>query len=85
MKEEETRRLFLVCSCSSEILAVEDLKEEKEINLAMYNYGFNHKPGWRKRLQVAWRYLMDGTMYADQVILSYKDAQRLKDFLPDEV
>lgn len=83
MKEEE-KKLFLVCGCGSEILVAEDLQEEKEINLAMFQYGFHHKPSWKRRIQVAWRYLISGTMYTDQIILSYKDAQRLKDFLPQE-
>jgi len=58
----------------------------QEFWLAMFAYGtYNKKPSLWERLRIVWNYLKTGKMHADQLILNSDEAQKLADFLNNNI
>jgi hypothetical protein len=78
------RELFVRCSCYSEGVQLVDDAEDKMIYLSLWD-SHVHPPGprqpWRQRLRHIWRIIRTGTPFDDDVILSYDDARKIRDFL----
>lgn len=91
---EEQKKEFIECECGTHLLEiihdVEYFNEGKQVRqefwLAMFVYGTYHKkPGLIERLKIVWNYLKTGKMHEDQLILNPEEAQKLADFINNNV
>lgn len=79
---EETKRIFLTCSCLSESLCVEFDPEYSEVNFAVFKRGLSHTTrSWRNKLHWIWHILKNDEPYSDEVILDFEQIAILKTFL----
>ncbi len=82
-KEQE---IFLVCDCYSHALSVEFDKEFGELNLSIWNRGFNaNKLTWPQRLRFIWKIVSTGTLWHDYICLDKQKAHQLAKYIQDNV
>ena len=84
---EEIRKyqLLIPCQCYGEVLLTEvtdDDFADQELWLAIYRYK-TWRVKFRRRLQLAWRFLRTGDFYQDQIVMHPSDALRLAQFIND--
>jgi len=75
---------FYQCECGHETIEIQKGDDkDREIFFAMFFYGYqNHKYSFWQLLRHCWQLLRKGSPYADNVILSFENAQKLgKDLL----
>ena len=80
----EIIKCFFLCECSGEGILLTRFvnNDEKEIYLSIYTVGqFNSKPSIWNRIKYCWYHLKTGKKYEDQIILSFKKAQELSEWL----
>ena len=97
---EKEKKIFIKCDCGTHLLEVTSDVEyfddtntntikkrvRQEFWLAMFAYGtYNKKPSLWERLHIVWNYLKTGKMHADQLILNSDEAQKLADFLNENI
>jgi hypothetical protein len=77
-------KYYYTCDCGTEMLVIEpeiDAIDENRklffLNLSIWLYGYNSKPSWYERLRHCWHILKTGQNYADEIILSYAQAEKL--------
>lgn len=73
---------FYECECSTEVIAISkdrDDPEDSYIYLAFFNQGFHgiYALTWKARLRAIWTIITKGTLWADNIILSPKEAKNL--------
>lgn len=98
MGREERNKIFIECECGAHLLQLisdveyfDDTVSKKtrvrqEFEFAMFSYGDYHKKlsFWR-RLGIIFNYLKTGKMHEDQMILTPEEAQKLADFINDNI
>jgi len=91
---EDEKKLFIECECGTHLLQVtsdvEYFNDNKQVRqefwLAMFTYGTYHKkPGFFERLKIVWNYFKTGKMHEDQIILHPDEAQKLVNFINDNL
>lgn len=91
---EKEKQIFIPCECASHLLSVisdvEYFNDNKQVRqefwLAMFTYGtYNKKPSLKEKIGIIWNYLKTGKMHEDQIILSPDEAQKLVDFITDNI
>jgi FtsZ-interacting cell division protein YlmF len=91
---ENQKKEFIECECGTHLLEVtsdvEYFNDNKQVRqefwLAMYSYGtYNKKPSFFERLKIICNYLKTGKMHADQIILHPDEAQKLMDFINENI
>lgn len=75
-------KVVIECECHTHLLMAEYDPEYKEIYLAMFRYG-NQKPSFWRRLKLAFKYLRNGKIYSDQLILNADESKKLASFIND--
>lgn len=100
MGKEETKKIFIECECGTHLLSVisdveifdstnsntDRPRVRQEFDFAMFSYGnYNKKPSFWRRLGIIFNYLKTGKMHEDQLILSADEAQKLADFINDNI
>lgn len=80
MKNDDS--IFLMCDCYSHALFVEKFKDEEEVCISLFQYGYSGKNmSWFQRLKWCYRIIIYGHPWTDSVILSTENQKQLKDFL----
>lgn len=91
---EENKKIFIECECGTHLLQVtndvEFFNDNKQVRqefwLAMFVYGTYHKkPSLYERIRIIWNYLRTGKMHEDQLILHPDEAQKLADFINENI
>lgn len=97
---EEEKKIFIECECGTHLLQVTNDVEifdstnsvtdkprvRQEFWLAMFVYGTYHKkPSFWERLRIIFNYLKTGKMHEDQLILHPDEAQKLADFINENI
>jgi len=92
----ESKKTVIECDCGTHMLQVQSevdyycsQSEDKErfhqeIYLAMFNYG-NQKRNFFDRCVIAWKYLISGNMFSDQLCLNPDEAKKLATFITDNL
>jgi len=58
----------------------------QSFDLAMFNYGnYSEKPGFWRRLGLAWHIIKTGKMHLDEIILSPDEAEKLSLFINENI
>jgi len=58
------------------------IRYRQEFDLAMFNYGnYSEKPGFWRRLGIAWHIIKTGKMHLDEIIMSPDEAKKLVSFI----
>jgi len=72
-------RKFYECSCMTEgIMASNEYEDDIPlIDLAMFHHGLQNKLSLLERIRFAWKLLISGEPYADQVVLDRQVAKEL--------
>lgn len=79
MKEDS---VFLMCDCYSHALFVEKFKDEEEVCISLFQYGYNGKKmSLIERLRWCYRIIIYGHPWTDSVILNTENQKKLKNFL----
>lgn len=80
---KENKTLFIPCSCTSELLAIEYDHNLSIAELAIYeNLGsFNYKLSLWQRLRYCYMVLIHKKPYVDQILLNKKQMKDLKKFI----
>lgn len=83
--EFEFKSHFVTCGCSSHMLQVEryDYRDGDDgFNFAIWERGRDGKKlRFRERLRWCWNILTTGTLWADDIIATNKDAQGVAEFI----
>lgn len=90
----ENNEIILKCDCSEEILRVEKLVNEfekrdkttiltKEVFFAIYK-NYRNRESFFRRLITAFKYIITGTRYSDQIILCDSKVKQLIEFLRED-
>lgn len=83
-KDSDTKTLFCLCDCKSEILVIEYDHEMKLADLAIYRYAaFSNKLSIFNRIRYAINIIWNGKVYADQMVLTQKQLKEIKNFCND--
>lgn len=83
-KDSDTKTLFCLCDCKSEILVIEYDHEMQLADLAVYKYaGFGNKLSFFDRIRYALKIILSGKPYADQMVLTTKQLKEIKNFCSD--
>lgn len=97
---EEEKKIFIECECGTHLLQVTNDVEifdstnsvtdkprvRQEFWLAMFEYGTYHKKqSLGERLRIIFNYLKTGKMHEDQLILHPDEAQKLADFINENI
>ena len=97
---EKYNKIFIECECGTHLLQISNDVEifdssnsnttrprvRQEFWLAMFSYGtYNKKPSFYERLKIIWNYLKTGEMHADQLILNSDEAQKLANFINENI
>ena len=95
---EEEKKILIECECGTHLLQVTSDVEyfddkqastkrvRQEFWLAMFTYGTYHiKPRFFEKLKIAWNYFKTGKMHEDQIILHPDEAQKLVNFINDNL
>lgn len=92
----EVKKTTIECDCGTHMLKIEShvdyyddtvsnkTRFHQEFNLAMFNYG-NQKRNFFSRFGIAFKYLVSGNMYADQLCLNPEEAKKMITFLNDNL
>lgn len=80
---EKNKVLFLMCDCKSEVLTVEYDPEIKMADLAIYENqaSYLNKMSIIQRLRYAWRVLVMGKPFGDQISIRKDQLKDIKEFL----
>ena len=81
---KEDKQEFFSCSCYTEGILVSESKdpEDSDINIAMFSHGtIFPKRLLLSRIKYAWKHLITGRLWKDEVILTYTTAERLGRYL----
>jgi hypothetical protein len=91
-------KIYIECECGTHILQVTNDIEyfddtitnrkrvRQEFSLAMFSYdNSNEKPSFWRKLGIAWNYMKTSKMHADQLLLHPDEAQKLIDFLNENI
>ncbi len=81
MKEKEDA--FFLCECSSEVLVAQTYDEDDwddYVYLSIHSFGYR-KMGFWERIKYAFKYIKNGKVYEDQIILSKNKAQDFGNWL----
>jgi hypothetical protein len=72
-----SHEVFIKCSCNSECLHIEKDVEADEISISIWQrgYGDDNRLSFFQRIRHAWRVMIKGKPYGDQIILN-KQARR---------
>ena len=74
--------VFLVCDCYSHALSMEYDKEFNQLNLSIWERGFNPtKLRWRDRLRLIYKILFTGQIWHDYVCLDKEKAAQLAEYI----
>lgn len=96
MEKSETKKTVIECDCGAHMLMVQSevdyfddtvsnrTRFQQEIYLAMFSYG-NQKRNFLGRLVIAWKYLISGKMFSDQLCLNPEEAKKLSTFINDNL
>lgn len=80
-KQKDTINYF-ECGCSSEILRIEHVENDKFFELTFWKMARSPKiMTWKERIRWCWYILRNGTPFNDFFILSYDNAKALSKFL----
>ena len=71
---------FFQCSCTTHLLALQYDKEFKQFYFCFYIFG-NLRISLKQKLRYIWKILTTGEIYADQVVLTKKDAMRMANLI----
>jgi hypothetical protein len=97
---EEEKKIFIECECGTHLLQVTNDVEifdstnsvtdkprvRQEFWLAMFSYGtYNKKPSFWERMRIVWNFLKTGKMHEDQLILHPDEAQKLANFINENI
>ena len=96
---EKQKKIIIECECGAHLLHITHDYEifesnsasnaplvRQEFDLAMFTYGTYHKkPGLFEKICVAWNYLRTGKMHEDQIILDENEAQKLVNFISENI
>lgn len=97
---EEIKKVFIECECGAHLLQVTSEVEifdssnsetdkprvRQEFDFAMFSYGkYNKKLNLWERIKVAWNFLRTCKMHEDQIILSPNEAQKLVNFINENI
>ncbi|WP_305982384.1 hypothetical protein [Roseivirga thermotolerans] len=73
---------YLKCECQGEVLSLTNVKENAQVHLAIYNYGYgNQNSSLWQRIKFALYHLTTGKIYADAVVISHEQAEHLGKWL----
>lgn len=82
--DKNTKTLFTLCDCESEILVIKYDHDIKLADLAVYKYaGLSNKLSFFDRFWYALKIIWSGKPYADQMVLSQKQLKEIKNFCVD--
>jgi hypothetical protein len=83
-KDNDTKTLFCLCDCKSEILVIEYDHDIQLADLAVYKYaGFANKLSLFDRFRYVMKIIWSGKPYADQMVLTPKQLKEIKNFCSD--
>ena len=95
---EKEKKIFIECECGTHLLQItndveyfEDAQANRkkvyqEFWLAMFTYRtYNKKPSFWEKLRIIWNYFKTGKMHEDQMILKPNEAQKLANFINDNI
>ncbi len=73
---------FYECECGSEVVAISKDRDDEEdpcIYMSFFKQGFRgiYALTWKERLRAIWTIITKGTLWADNIILSPKEAKNL--------
>jgi len=86
-EEHKKSQEFFTCSCHAEGVLVTDWEfkggiDDLDISLAMFTHGtIFPKRKLLSRVKYAWKHLMTGELWEDEVILTYTSAERMGKYL----
>lgn len=85
-KELYKAEKFFSCDCHGEGILVGIDDKEKEVDMAFFSHGeIKSKPSLWERIKYAWYHIRTGKKYQDQVVLNYRKAKELEEFLKQNV
>jgi len=77
-----TDEQFFLCDCGAEGLLVQHDDDDKLMFLSMYTYGqHTNNSGFWKRLKYCWHHLRTGKIYKDELVFSYKKANKFAKYI----
>jgi len=97
---EKSEKIIIECECGAHLLMVQSNTEifdetnsnskrprvRQDFYLAMFGYGkYRKHPSFWRRLKIIWNFLKSGEMHLDQLILHPDEAQKLVDFLNEQI
>ncbi len=92
----ESKSTVIECDCGTHMLKVQSevdffedeiaktVRFHQDIYLAMFSFG-NQKRNFFARCGIAWKYLISGEMFTDQLCLNYDEAKKLATFITDNL
>lgn len=92
----ESKQIIIECDCGNHMLKVQSevdyyddidsnkIRFSQDIHLAMFSYG-NQKINFFARCAIAYKYLISGNMFSDQLCLNPDEAKKLASFITDNV
>jgi len=78
MSRFKNRTLTVQCECSNEIILLEHDWDDNLYYLSVYS--LTHSTSFWNRVRHAWKVLVTGNPYGDQVVLTQEKAESLGDF-----
>lgn len=73
---------YLKCECQNEVLVLTNVREDRQVNIALYSYGqVIKKPSIWQRIKFAWYHLLTGKIYTDAVVINHEQAEQLAEWL----
>lgn len=78
--DKDTKTLFCLCDCKTEVLVIEYDHQLKIADLAIYKLYSNKNFGFFDRIRYMLRILFTGKPYGDQMVLTQKHLKDIKNF-----
>lgn len=82
-KINDFRTVFIRCDCDSEVLVMRYDSEIDMIDISLFenHLSFRNKMTWFQKFKYIYQVIINGHPYTDQIILSRKNIEEMKDFL----
>jgi hypothetical protein len=85
MSDENKTEFHAECECHTHSLHVEKWNDEESFNFSFWQRGYATQSSWHYRMKCIWYILKNGRPYGDEVIISKKDALKLKTYLENNL
>ena len=77
---EKENIFYSDCECNCSVLRVEYYDDLNSFDVAIYKHNYR-VCGIKEKIRWIWNFIRTGNPYGDDVILSLKDAERLRNYL----